>query len=395
MGRVRAGGHAVVVGSGIGGLAAAAGLYGAGWDVTVLEQAPVLAEAGAGVGLWPNAVRALQVIGPDLVPGLRARWVLRGVAGVRSADGRWLVRMDLSWIENRYGVPVLVLPRAELHTRLAGLVPVGAVRLGCTARAAYPAGSRTVVSGGGPAGEFTIETDLVVAADGVHSTMRPLVDPHAAARYAGHTAWRALVPSSLAPPVADSGDTWGRGRRFGYAPMGNGDVYWFASALAAAGGGMSAGELSMLGERFAGWPEPIPALLAVTPPAALLRNDVWQLRPPPRRLAAGRIALLGDAGHAMTPDLGQGACQALEDAAELAALAAQATPAQIPAALDRYAALRRARASMIVRRSHSIARLAHLHGPLRCTLRDRLVAAAGPLTRNRALDQMLGWHPSQ
>ena len=151
----------------------------------------------------------------------------------------------------------------------------------------------------------------------------------------------------------------------------------------------------MLGERFAGWPEPIPALLAVTPPAALLRNDVWQLRPPPRRLAAGRIALLGDAGHAMTPDLGQGACQALEDAAELAALAAQATPAQIPAALDRYAALRRARASMIVRRSHSIARLAHLHGPLRCTLRDRLVAAAGPLTRNRALDQMLGWHPSQ
>ena len=97
----------------------------------------------------------------------------------------------------------------------------------------------------------------------------------------------------------------------------------------------------------------------------------------------------------MTPDLGQGACQALEDAAELAALAAQATPAEIPAALDRYAALRRARASMIVRRSHSIARLAHLHGPLRCTLRDRLVAAAGPLTRNRALDQMLGWHPSQ
>jgi 2-polyprenyl-6-methoxyphenol hydroxylase-like FAD-dependent oxidoreductase len=177
--------------------------------------------------------------------------------------------------------------------------------------------------------------------------------------------------------------------------MGDGSVYWFASSLAAAGGGMSAGELSMLGERFAGWHEPIPALLAATPPAALLRNDVWQLRPLPRRLAAGRIALLGDAGHAMTPDLGQGACQALEDAAELATLAAQATPTDIPAALDRYDALRRARTSMMVRRSRTIARLAHLQGPLRCTLRDRLTAAAGPLIRTRAVGELLEWHPSQ
>jgi 2-polyprenyl-6-methoxyphenol hydroxylase-like FAD-dependent oxidoreductase len=164
--------------------------------------------------------------------------------------------------------------------------------------------------------------------------------------------------------------------------------------VAAAGGAIGPGELPTLCERFAGWHEPIPALLAATPPAALLRNDVLQLDPPPRRLAAGRIALLGDAGHAMTPDLGQGACQALEDAAELAAVVAQAGPAGIPATLARYDAARRARTRRILRGSRSIARLAHLQGPLRCALRDRLVPAAAALTRDRALDELLRWHPS-
>jgi 2-polyprenyl-6-methoxyphenol hydroxylase-like FAD-dependent oxidoreductase len=392
---VRVGGHAVVVGGGIGGLAAAVALHGVGWDVTVLERAPELAEVGAGVSLWPNAVRALQSIDPGLARVLSGRWALQGAAGVRATGGRWLVRMDASWIQQRYGVPVLLVARPELHMMLAGLVPAGAVRLGCTAQNARAAGSRAVVSGIGPTGGFEIETDLVVAADGVHSALRRFVDPRAAARYAGHTAWRALVPPALAPQVAESGDTWGPGRRFGYAPMGDGRVYWFASAPAAANGAMSPGELRTLRERFAGWHEPIPALLAATPPAALLRNDVLQLRPPPRRLAAGRIALLGDAGHAMTPDLGQGACQALEDAAELAAMAAQVTPAEIPATLGRYDAARRARTRMVMRRSRSIARLAHLQGSLRCALRDHLAAAAGALTRDRALDEMLGWHPSR
>jgi len=189
-------------------------------------------------------------------------------------------------MEQRYGSPILLPARPELQGLLAARVPADAVRHGCTVRAAGPAGSRAVVSGVGPVGGFEVEADLVVAADGVHSSLRALVDPRAAARHAGHTAWRALVPAALASRVADSGDSWGRGQRFGYAPMGDGGVYWFASAVAAAGGVAGPDELQALCERFAGWHEPIPALLAATPPAALLRNDVLQLDPPPRRLAA-------------------------------------------------------------------------------------------------------------
>jgi 2-polyprenyl-6-methoxyphenol hydroxylase-like FAD-dependent oxidoreductase len=217
-------GHVVVVGAGLGGLAAAVAMNGVGWDVTVLERAAELAEVGAGVGPWPNAVGALQRIDPDLVRVLRGRSALRGVAGLRSAGGRWLVRLDASQIERRYGSPILLPSRPELLALLAARVPAGSVRLGCTVRGARPTNSRAVVSGVGPAGEFEIDTDLVVAADGVHSSLRALVDPRAAARYAGHTAWRALVPAALAPRVADSGDSWGRGRRFGYAPMGDGGV---------------------------------------------------------------------------------------------------------------------------------------------------------------------------
>jgi len=387
---VRVSGHAVVAGAGIGGLAAAVALRGAGWDVTVLERAPVLAEVGAGVSLWPNAVCALRSIDPDLVRVLRPRSALQGDAGLRSAGGRHLARLDPSRIEQRYGCPVLLVARPALHALLAGRVPA-AVRVGCTVRGARTDGSRAVVTGDGPAGCFEIETDLVVAADGVYSSLRALVDPRAAARYAGHTAWRALVPPALAPPVTDAGDTWGQGRRFGYARMGDGGVYWFASARAPANGAMRPGELRALRERFAGWHEPIPSLLAATPATALLRNDVVQLDPPPRRLAAGRIALLGDAGHAMTPDLGQGACQALEDAAELAAVMAEAEPAGVPAALGRYDAARRARTRMILRRSRSVARLAHLQGSLRCAARDRLVAAVAAVTPDRAFDGVLGW----
>jgi 2-polyprenyl-6-methoxyphenol hydroxylase-like FAD-dependent oxidoreductase len=267
---------------------------------------------------------------------------------------------------------------------------LGVPLCGCGARRAGP---RAVVTGDGPAGRFEIQADLVVAADGVRSALREFVDRRAATRYAGHTAWRALIPSARVPQVSDSSDTWCQGERFGYARMGDGRVYWFASAPTAPDGVLSPGELTALRRRFAGWHEPIPALLAATPPAALVRSDVFHLNPPPRRLAAGRIALLSDAGHAMTPDLGQGACQALEDAAELAAVVAQAQPADIPAALGRYDAARRTRTRMIMRRSRSIARLAHLQGRMRCALRDHLVAAAAALARDRALDEVLGWRP--
>ena len=127
LGAVRMSGHVVVVGAGLGGLAAAVAMNAVGWDVTVLERAAELAEVGAGVGLWPNAVGALQRIDPALVRVLRGPSARRGGAGRRSAGGRWLVRLDASQIERRYGSPILLPSRPELLALLAARVPAGSV----------------------------------------------------------------------------------------------------------------------------------------------------------------------------------------------------------------------------------------------------------------------------
>ncbi|TDC74620.1 FAD-dependent monooxygenase [Streptomyces hainanensis] len=385
--------RAVVVGGGIGGLAAAVALRRRGWRVEVLERAERFAEIGAGISLWPNALRALDRLG--LASRLRALGAVERGGGMRDRAGRWLSRTDNAEIERRFGWPLLVLHRADLLGALADALPADVLRPGCPVHEVRQDGAGVTVAHG--AG--TSRADLVVAADGLRSAVRARWWPGAAApRYAGHTAWR-MVTDPLPAPPTEGAATWGRGERFGYTALPGGRVYCFAAATvpegtpeAEAGGAGSRGEHAELRRRFGDWPDPIPDLLARVPPERVLRHDVYEL-PPLASFANGRIALLGDAAHAMTPNLGQGACQAIEDAVVLAdRLAAEADVDQALAGYDR---LRRPRTQAIVRRSARLGRVGQLAWPPAVLARDvaaRLTPAALTL---RSMAPVLGWTPDE
>ncbi|MFG3259347.1 FAD-dependent monooxygenase [Streptomyces sp. NPDC048172] len=352
---------AVVVGGGIGGLAAAVALHARGWDIEVHERAEEFTGIGAGLAVQPNALRALDAL--DLGDAVRERAATEPPLGIRHAGGRWLIRNDTAELERRYGRWVM-LPRAELIDLLRARIPEGALRPGSAVTDVRPDGT-VRYRGGESAG------DLVVGADGIRSVTRQAVLPDAPApRYAGYSTWRFIAPPLSGAVAEGSVETWGRGERFGYAPLPDGRVYCYVMANAPQGhsNGSPEDEMAALRSRFARWHEPIPSLLAAAEPGAVLRHDTYELPDLPT-FVGHRTALLGDAAHAMTPNLGQGACQAIEDAAGLAA-ALDRAGGDTAAGLDAYDRARRPRAQMIVRRSRRVGGAAQWSSPALTALRN-------------------------
>ncbi|WP_329259042.1 FAD-dependent monooxygenase [Actinoallomurus sp. NBC_01490] len=210
-----------------------------------------------------------------------------------------------------------------------------------------------------------------------------------APRYAGYTAWRLVVDPPEGRPDT-GGETWGRGERVGVVPLAGGGIYLFAVANAPEGARSPDGEPAELRRRFGGWHDPIPALLDAVSEEAVLRSDIYDL-PPLKSYVNGRVALLGDAAHAMTPDQGQGANQALEDAVTLAALL-DADPA-VPSALAAYDRERRPRTQTIARRSRSTGVVAQWSSAPAVAVRNRLLRLVPPRAVLRALGPVLSWRP--
>ncbi|MFG2149061.1 FAD-dependent monooxygenase [Streptomyces sp. NPDC048696] len=409
------GNSAVVVGGGIGGLAAAIGLRRIGWEVTVVERAPVLADVGAGISLHANGLRALDALGVGEPVREAARAQYTG--GTRTPAGRWLARMDGAALERALGTPIVGIPRATLHRILRAALPQESLLLGAEVtsvdvsdrarpRVTYAEAGADGGTGGDGGGttdrssesgapeRTTLEADLLIAADGLGSRIRSRLFPaHPGPAYSGSTVLRAITEH----PVGLRTDfelTWGRGTEFGHIAFADGRAEWHA-VLNAPARTRYPDPLAELRHRFAGWHDPVPALLAATRPEAVLHHDVNELRTPLPSYAVGRVALLGDAAHAMTPNLGQGACQALEDAVTLAAALADAHgPTAVESALVRYDAERRPRSQAVSLAARRAGRMGQqLTHPLAVRLRNTALRLTPSGAALRMILRHADWTP--
>ena len=375
--------RALVIGAGIAGLATAIALRRTGRDVLVLERAPQLREVGAGISLWPNAVKALRRLGVG--DAVEAAGAPARDAVFRSWRGAQLGVSITSQLEGRFGTPLVLVHRARLQTVLRAALAPDAIRLGAECAAVdQDERSVTVRLAGG-----AVERGAVaIGADGLHSRVRAALFGDGRPRYAGVTAWRGVVPlDDTLDHRVSGGESFGRGSLFGVARLSGSQVYWWAGVRCREGGGDAPGaEKSALLRAFADWHDPIPELVAATPPDAILRTCLYD-RPALERLSVGRIALVGDAAHPMLPNLGQGACQAIEDAV---VLGDELVGRDVVAALGRYGARRAVHTADVMRASRQMSWVAHLRSPVAAGLRNTLLRASPASASLRRLEPIVG-----
>ncbi|MEU6426503.1 FAD-dependent monooxygenase [Microbispora sp. NPDC046973] len=372
---------AIVAGAGIGGLAAAVGLLRGGWDVTVLERARELGEVGAGWSFAPNALRAADALGVG--EEFRACSVpTEAGATMRLPDGTYLVRFQPDADQ-----ALLANHRADLQRVLARHVPAERIRTGTEVTGVrQDGGGVTVTCRDGS----ELRADLLVGADGIHSTVRRGVWPDAPEPvFQRILCWRGVTEPGAVWPVSGF-QTWGRGARFGAHPLVGERVFWFLTVRQEEPGLRFDDDLGEVSSRTRGWHDPIPALLAATRPEAVLCHDIYDLDPLPSYVK-GRIALLGDAAHAMTPFLAQGACQALEDAVVLAAETARVT--SVPQALDRYDQARRPRTQQVQRMARTDPRLSLSTSGATYRLMTTMTRLASSGVARRKSSRLWDWTP--
>jgi 2-polyprenyl-6-methoxyphenol hydroxylase-like FAD-dependent oxidoreductase len=297
-----------IIGAGIGGVAAGVALRQAGFDVKVFEKAGQLREAGAGMSLWPNGTGVLRQL------GLLAAVANHGQSGihflVRSQTGEVLMEIGTAKAE----MPTICVHRAHLLRILADALPRECLALGHELADIQFAGDKVQL-------KFTNGEELicdgVVGADGIHSRMRGRLMCPGKPVYRGYAIFRGIADVAEDFSIGHNSESWGEGSRFGTLAIGDNKVCWYATINSATPLQHADWPKERLEQLFSRWHHPIPELIAATAPSDIMMSMACD-RQPARSWSNGPATLLGDASHALTPNLGQGACMAMEDALVLA-----------------------------------------------------------------------------
>jgi 2-polyprenyl-6-methoxyphenol hydroxylase-like FAD-dependent oxidoreductase len=378
--------RAIITGGGIGGLCTAIAFNQIGVQTTIYEQAESLGLVGAGLTIWANAIKALRKLGlADAVIKTGSK-IERGE--LRNAEGRILSRSHPGGLEQRFGEPTIAIHRADLHRILLSALPAGTLRPGarCTGFEQTEESVTARFADG-----RTDAADLLVGTDGIHSVIRQQLFPELALRYSGYTAWRGVVTTLDEVALGRTSETWGCGSRFGIVPIDKNRVYWFATANTPHGKTFThAGRKAHLRERFKGWHHPIEHLIESTRDEEILHNDIYDLAPH-KQWGRGRVILLGDAVHPTTPNMGQGACMAIESSLVLSSCLLRGS--DLTTSLRRYQAIRQPRTAWITNQSWTIGRIGQIENRLACKARDFLASITPQALLMRQLERAAGYEP--
>ncbi|MGV3639346.1 MAG: FAD-dependent monooxygenase [Adhaeribacter sp.] len=371
----------IILGGGIAGLTTAIALNRIGIRTRVYEAAPEIKAVGAGLVLAANAIKGFKKLGLD--QAVMAEGRLLDAFRILDASGRTITQTDSLASSRKYGADNFTIHRANLHRVLMSFLAPEDLHTNKCCLGFEEKQNQVLLHFSDGSSELS---DFLIAADGINSPIRRQLVPAAKPRYAGYTCWRAVIDSP-SPELTETTETWGPQGRFGIAPLARNKLYWFACVLAPENDSrLQQHAPADLLNLFRGYHPPIPEIIGHTKKEDLIWNDLADLAPLPH-YAFGNVLLIGDAAHATTPNLGQGACQAIEDAVVLADEIAKAK--NIPEAFRSFEKKRLARTHYVVRQSRLLGQVAQVQNRYLGAVRNAVIRSLPDSVRERQMDKLL------
>ncbi len=351
-----------IIGGGIAGLTTAIALNKINIKPTIFEAAMKLEPIGAGLVLAANAMKAFQKLG--IAAEIIKHGRLLPSFTIYDTQGRFISKTDSKAISQKYAVDNFTIHRGALHKLLLSKIDADRIHLNkWVIDIEQTSNSITIKFQDGS----TYDTDYLIVADGIHSFIRKKLLPDSTPRYAGYTCWRAVIDNDYLN-LTETSETWGTAGRFGIVPLVDDKIYWFACINAPQNSSvMQQFKVADLQHHFKHFHAPIPTILEQTKDENLIWNDITDFKPIDKYVF-GNLILIGDAAHAATPNLGQGACQAIEDAVMLADELNNQT--DIPTAFKQFERKRLKRTHYIINRSWTVGKIAQIDNRALATARN-------------------------